>query len=292
MKFQRLGEFTKFILEREKIHKLRLAGAPPPWTKDPILQTYRFTNVHREDDRVTKFIHETWVKDADHPDLWFALYVARVLNRPATLEVLGWPLPWTPNRAAAALFRLVERRASGAKTFTAAYVTTARGRQVETKLDYYMEVFNELWGGRAFFRPTYNDTLASFASRLMTQPGIGGFMAAQVVADIKYYEPLRSAVDLSTFALSGPGSRRGLNWVVGYEREPRSKWKEAEWHSTLLELRGKLVNRGGELDAQNLQNCLCEISKYFKVKYAGGRAKQLFKPSELPYNEVGSVNET
>jgi len=35
-------------------------GERPPWTHDPILRDAYFTNVHREDDRVTRWIAKHW----------------------------------------------------------------------------------------------------------------------------------------------------------------------------------------------------------------------------------------
>src|ERR1700736_146027 len=78
--------FVAFIIERDAIYKRRAAGEPAPWTDDLILRAWSFTNIHREDDRVT-----VWVKlnlrdpHADDPDLWFALAVARFVNWPPTL---------------------------------------------------------------------------------------------------------------------------------------------------------------------------------------------------------------
>src|ERR1044072_865418 len=42
--------------ERENIRKKKAAGLPPPWTENPILQTYRFCNVRRRDDRVSQWL--------------------------------------------------------------------------------------------------------------------------------------------------------------------------------------------------------------------------------------------
>lgn len=47
-----------WIIEREKIRIKKETGEPFPWTEDPILKAYRFCNVRREDDTVTKWIAE------------------------------------------------------------------------------------------------------------------------------------------------------------------------------------------------------------------------------------------
>lgn len=281
--FPRIKEYSRFVNERWEIHRKRLAGLPAPWTKDEILRTYRFTNVRRADDRVTRWIH-TWAQPMwgknNSEDLWFAFYVARVFNKPETLAAIGWPLPWTTTTKNKVYKTLKLRQANDERIFNGAYLVTSSGKRVNSKAEYYMEVFTELWAQRKVVRPFTDDTLQGFSSRLMQQHGIAGFMAGQVVADIKHYEPLLAASDWQTFAMSGPGSRRGLNWVCGYE--PTARWKEAEWHSTLTLLM-QTCEFKLDLDAQDTQNTLCEYSKYCKVKHLGGRAKQLFRPSAVNY---------
>jgi len=45
-----------FIWEREAIRLARENGHSAPWTKDPVLAKYKFTNIHRSDDRVSQWI--------------------------------------------------------------------------------------------------------------------------------------------------------------------------------------------------------------------------------------------
>jgi hypothetical protein len=98
-----------------------------------------------------------------------------------------------------------------------------------------------------------------FHKRLEVFDGMGGFITGQVI------EPLRSAPDWWTYAASGPGSRRGLNLVLG--RPADRRWEEMYWCEAL----GKLQERMRPMfeaagmeppDAQDLQNCLCEFAKY------------------------------
>ena len=49
-----LNRLVYFITEREAIRLKKEAGEPKPWTSDPILQQYRFCNVRRMDDKVSK----------------------------------------------------------------------------------------------------------------------------------------------------------------------------------------------------------------------------------------------
>ena len=289
--FPLLDDFAAFITERWNVHLRRKAGTPPPWTNDQILLKYKFTNVMREDDRGTRWLHEHWLypHQAD-PDLWLAVYLARVFNRISTLEVLPYPMPW--GRRGSAVMRVAQDlKASGVPCFSAAYMIHSRRTPgpYRPKINYYDGIFTTLWGRRALIRPRAGDTLQAFYDRFVGEYSLGSFMAAQCIADLKWVEPLRSAKDWGTFAASGPGSRRGLMRLQGLPVKAGVSTypgTEAAWHDTLLELRKAVLpllpKALRKLDAQNLQNCLCEFSKYAKVA-DGGRPKQLFKKSLEPY---------
>ena len=287
-KFPLLSEFTAFITERWNVHLRRSAGKPAPWTDFQILQKFKFTNVRREDDRVTQWVHAHWLRPyATDPDVWFAMYVARVFNRVTTLDAIGYPVPWSRRRAHV-LTAANSLRTEGEKVFSAAYMIHSMRTPgpYRPKINYYGEIFTTLWDRRAKLRPKGSDTLQAFYERLMQEHGFGSFMAAQVVADVKWVAPLRSASDWGTFAASGPGSRRGLNRLCGYTL--KQAWNEEAWHAVLLILRKtavpKLPKSLRTLDAQNLQNCLCEFDKYRRAVEGTGRPKQLFKPSVDAYH--------
>jgi len=48
--------YWRFAAERHRIYEQRLRGLPAPWTADPVLSAYRFTNVFRAADRVSQFL--------------------------------------------------------------------------------------------------------------------------------------------------------------------------------------------------------------------------------------------
>jgi len=53
-----MNPLVEFAVKREALRKAKEAGGPPPWTIDEILQKYRFCNVRRADDRVSKWLIE------------------------------------------------------------------------------------------------------------------------------------------------------------------------------------------------------------------------------------------
>src|SRR5262249_52911898 len=51
-----LDPYWRFAAERQTIFFRRLRGDPPPWSDDPILQTYKFCNAYRASDRVSQLL--------------------------------------------------------------------------------------------------------------------------------------------------------------------------------------------------------------------------------------------
>lgn len=284
MTFPLFEELLYWIKERQAIHERRAAGKPAPWTNDPILQQYRFCNVRREDDRVTRWLHTNWLRPNEARtlgDLVFATAVARLVNWPDSLAELRFPVPWRPEKFVGILNA---RKTRGEKVFTSAYMIRAiEAKDGETKADYLAKyVLTPLWEQR---KKAPKESLRALHNWLLPFYGMGSFIAAQIVADVKWTPVLRSAPDWAAFAAPGPGSMRGLNRVMG--RDLKAPWDPEEWHTELLRLRKailpKLPRSLRDLDAQNLQNCLCEFDKYTRVKNGEGRPRQNFKPSTEEY---------
>jgi hypothetical protein len=293
-KYPLLDRFIWYLNERWAIHQKRLKGLPPPWTDDAALQKYRFCQVRREDDRVTRWIHENWLRPhADDPDLWHAMCVARTFNLPATLDAIGWSSPWSKRGKRVLETARILQRSGDVRVFTGAYMVNTHGKHGGVLwsdkydcplIEYSKMVFDKLWANGEALRPKRDEQLALVHSRLASQFGFGPFMANQVVADIKYGHVLANAPDWETFAASGPGSLRGLNRVCG--RELNQRWREADWHGALLAVRKvilpQLPRALRSLDAQNIEHGLCEFDKWCRVQ-EGGRPKQTYTVVQSNY---------
>lgn len=273
----RVKELFAFIRERHRIYIRKYAGEPKPWTKDPILQQYRFCNVFRELDTVTEWITNNWrAPHTNDKDLWFAMCVARLVNWPDTLNEIGYPVPWNATKFVKAMHK---RKAAGKKVFSGAYIVSTNGHTMD-KAQYLAErVLTPLWESRKDIRPVEGNDLELLHKILMNFDGMGSFMAAQVVADVKYAIPMLTAPDWWVFAASGPGSRRGLNRVLG--RPVDSPWKEGDWYKNLIVLLAKIKPMMEEeceppMHAQDLQNCLCEFDKYERTRLGEGTPRSKY----------------
>lgn len=268
----------RFIRERHAVYMRKANGEPWPWTQDPILQKYRFCNVYRNLDKQSALIQGHWSRQSQ--DNWFAFCVARLVNWWPTLEAVGYPVPWRPERFKQALH---DRKEAGQKVFTGAYMVRADPHADGSKGAYLADkVLTPIWEARRQLRPRRGDTLDAFHHRLMSMRDMGSFMAAQVVADAKYVDPaLMNASDWLTWAASGPGSRRGLNRVLG--RPVNTAWTEDSWRLLFMELWQRmfpLVQMEGlpDITGQDLQNCLCEWDKYERVRLGEGLPRSLYVP--------------
>jgi hypothetical protein len=271
-----------WIGERERIRIRRANGQPFPWTQDPILREWSFCNVRREDDRTTRWIAENWrIPHADDLDLGFAMVVVRCVNLPEALAELGYPVPWDPEHFLAAMGARKER---GEVCFSPAYNISNGGSGAPKAEHLVQKVFAPLWQPltRKRLRPREDDSLHSFYGRLKEANGLGSFMAAQVVADMKYVSPLKNARDWMTFAAPGPGSKKGLNRVLG--RPVDAPWRDDDtWRAAFRQLREQIMpelerSGLGDLHAQDLQNCLCEMDKYERMRLGEGKPKRRFVP--------------
>jgi hypothetical protein len=273
-----LASLCFWISEREAIRKKHAVGAARPWTTDPILATYKFCNVERERDRATIWITNNWMMpNADHADIWFAAAVARLVNRPDTLQEIGFPIPWNAEH----FVRVLQAREARGESVWADAYRTAIVPNIPRPIR-AANILEQLWQARETLRPRVGDSCGVVHRRLEACDGLGEFLAAQIIADVKYVEPLKHARDWQTFAAAGPGSRRGLNRLLG--RPIESRCLALRWRADLRRLheaiKPELERLGlGDLHAQNLQNICCETDKYLRGQSGNVKGLRRYTPA-------------
>lgn len=263
-----------WICERQSIKMLKDLRSPPPWTNDEILQTYRFCNVRRMDDKVSRWLWAHWYKpNKNHPNMLTAVTLARQLNNPDSLEEIGFPTLWEPGRV---LDILNKRTSQGKKNFSAAYMIT--GTLGGTKAEQIVnKVVDVIYRAQV---PVLTNTMQEMAESLLPYPGFSTFIAGQVTADLRHSVTGRWR-DKSIWAPYGPGSLRGMNRLRG--RQPDSALAKRNW---VLEFRLYLdwfysqIQRT-DLEAIDAQNCLCEFDKYERALWGEGRPKQYYKGASV-----------
>lgn len=271
-----------WVKERDAITKRKDAGKPQPYTNDPILKRFRFCNVRREDDRVTRWIAKEWRNKGDGYT-WHAMIVARYLNWTPTLEYCGYPEPWG-TRVFANRLRELEKK--NARIFTSAYIVSTNGGK-GSKVEHVLRMFGWAWEelGPTFNPPTrkLDLTCQQMYEMLCGINGIGRFMAAQIIADLKYTPLLANAPDWMDFVAPGPGSMRGLNRMLGLPLE--GQWNDTKFQVALSQLRkeaARIHRPIAKLHLQDLQNVLCESDKYMRKLLDEGRPRAYYVPNPEP----------
>lgn len=266
----KIVELIYWIKERESIRRKKEAGKPRPWTTDPNLRDYRYTNVRRNDDPVTKWIYKNWLQPHENnPNVHFAAVVARLFNNTPTLSRLGFPENGYPMNEWGQ--KLLSMKQQGERIFNPAYIVSTNGRAKDKSLYVLEDVLLPIW--EKCRAPKQGETLESYAAHLQQFDGMGSFLSGQVIADLKEIEPLMYAEDWWSWSNPGPGSKRGFNYV--FEKPIDASISPIEWVQGIKKLQDIIFEETGiKQDAQNVQNNLCELSKYTKLLMKTGKPKQ------------------
>jgi hypothetical protein len=274
--------------ERYAILLRRRAGLPRPWTNDPVFKEWKFTCVHREDDRTTTWLREN-VRDpqAENPVGALMSTVAfRWFNRIETgeklLPVLLRPDGWDLGEAAAVLDDQTD------KIFTAAYII--RSDFGERKVDSVARAIENIYADREKIVAEIREhnTLEHACEVLTRYHLMGSFMAYEVVSDLRWTCLLRDAVDIMSWACPGPGAARGLGRAlyddVGRYNYTGGKKQKEEMLDEMRELLEVCQDPTywprsyRKWEMREVEHWLCEYDKLVRARSGEGRPKQRFYP--------------
>lgn len=278
---------VKYIVERESIRRKKEAGEPRPWTKDNILNTYKFTNVHRSDDRTTRKLLELYSKFASEASDEVTLLHCGIYRYFGTWEFahdIGWAGAITKGFFRHLALVAKARLAAGQRVFTGAYVITNGGRS-EPKENVVIGYLERLWFCADLITKAMHEAHSwEVGFRELTKlEGFGGmgFMAKEVLQDYLLCRPAVWCDDRDTWSPMGPGARRGINRLL--VRDVDTRGTEAYFIEALMDVRysvnAALTAGAGSLTAHDVQFCLCEFDKYERVRLGHGRPRSRYTPT-------------
>lgn len=283
----RVDELYFFMKKREALRMKKEQGRPWPWTDDPILQQYKFTNVKRDHDKTTRLFAQMYRDNVPQssPDVYLLnCAIARYFGRWETIHMLGWQNTFSPE-----YIKLTTREMfkAGDKVFTGAYVITNQGVKAP-KIDVVVDVFlSGLWNLRHELVSVAQETDSwhRLSEVMGMLPGFGGtgFMTKEVLLDTMLTEGFwpngRKPADFNFWCPAGPGARRGLNRVFERPLNRRVVPKQAtEELLQLFHLRRDYWPGGWvHLELHDIQFQLCEFDKYERVRHGEGRPRNKYK---------------
>jgi hypothetical protein len=293
--------YWRFAAERLAIYYRRLDGEEAPWTRDPILRTYRFTNTYRASDRVSQYL----IREIQyHPErsqepreIFFRTLLFKIFNRIDTwerLESAHGKLAWTSVNLDAIDETLSHMIDLGCAIYSAAYIMPAPAFGQRRKHSNHLKLIAEMMEDRLPDWARQAPNLNSIYERFLAYPGLGRFLAFQFTIDLNYSSLLNFSE--ADFVVAGPGALDGLSKCFtrtgGRSPEELIRWvagrQSEEFAARGLRFPGLF---GRPLQPIDCQNLFCEISKYARVAHPEvvgianrQRIKQGYKPvgRELP----------
>lgn len=275
--------FLYWIQERHSVYLKKEAGESKPWTNDEILRSYFFTNPYRENDKVTKWFRERIREPLrDSKKVALATVIFRWFNYIPTGEIiLGWLTNWDKEKVQN---RLGEIRDSGGQVFTGAFMINSPGG--EPKLEAICRRIDNVWQDKKrLISGLEKATTLEESHKLLTKyDGLGGFMAYEVVTDLRHTYLLENATDIMTWANPGPGCVRGLYRVAaepiktkGNASSPPLPKDYLERMQKLLELANTRLADLPKFEMREIEHSLCEYDKYERMRLGDGRAKRKYQ---------------
>ena len=306
---ENLLHLHNFIKRRYNIHlKKDVLGKPQPWTKDPVLQEFRFTNIRREHDRESKWLIKNISTNPtlSYEDKLLNSILFRLYNKHQTSELIGMPIhfseyeDWDPES-----YRHLFEEAISADPhrvfFTGAFNTGGLKRALKWYLpkdtpdnSMEMRVMNFV---KYLLNSTMIDDIKVAKSQqevfktLSSCMGIGGFLGYQMFVDMTYIPEFPFSEN--EFTVAGPGCKWGLDYLFddkdGMTYEECIFWVRDNLERLFNEVLGKewdckkifwdLPEEDRCFNVMSLENCFCELSKYIRAKTETGRPRKKYKPT-------------
>lgn len=282
--------YLDFVEERHKVWQRRQRGGAQPWTEDPILGSRKFTNVFRVLDPGSQYLLRMMNEPGIGPaDALARAYLYRMTNRPETWSFLRhrlgrWPLATDMGNTVGDL--LAEYRDTGRQVFSGAYIIMPepgvagvdKARSVAKLAHrYFLPDSDGCITGKFVAEPSMERRFYL----LLDQPGIGPFIAMQVLTDFGYSR-WGADQDEDDFVMAGPGARKGVKEIFGNTKSARDaiNWCQTAVH----QMKGVPVLAGRGPSKMDIQNTLCEFSKYARYMRAASAAKpyQAAHPGSQP----------
>ena len=293
--------YLDFVEERHAIWYKRQTGAPQPWTDDPILAGQKFTNVFRVLDPGSQFVFE--LAHEDPKTTLMRLFLYRFTGRVEAWQALGLTLGypestddlagvlrfWQAYRGPGTKFQRVPWMQAGNpdapkrdnwsypySVFTGAYMISPRTLAHGTdKMEAVIAMTGDMFSGTVWPRFAAARNQADRFNALRQNPGMGDFMAMQILTDWGYTSHSDGDRE-NEFVMAGPGAKRGAALI-----DPSSAtlvtlgWAQRTIHQ--LPDCPLLGTRKPSL--MDVQNTLCEFSKYARYASKAPKHPKKYRPA-------------
>ena len=289
--------YWRFAAERQMIFFNRLENRLP-YTSDPVLSTFKFTNAYRASDRVSQYLIRSVAYSGDQtPDeLFFRIILFKLFNKIETWELLAKNFGEVNYREFNLEYydRILEAALrKGTRIYSAAYIMPSEGPGTHCRKHCsHLRLLKKMMKDSVPTKIAQTRSMRDAFLLLRSYPMIGDFLAFQFVTDLNY--STLTNFDEMEFVVAGPGARDGLRkcFPTVDLRESaeliRLLTDTQEQHFDRLDISFKSL-WGRRLQLIDCQNLFCEVDKYSRrvhpdIKGTSGRTriKQQFVSTKNP----------
>lgn len=274
----KISDFFDWINERHAIWVRRHRGDPKPWTADPVMLDFKFTNVFRELDTGTLELNIMLGEREACPLMIFNCWWYRLFNWYEHAQNLGFVEHYDQLHE-----YMMKLHKSDGRIFTAAHMV--RGVGGERKVFPYLRLSKLVFDDREqLYTRIAGGTLQNAFNVLMSYYLMGDFTSYEVVCDLRWHV-LENAPDILTWGNPGNGARRGLK-RLGLKPTVESMvhlWKIAPqylapWvlpHHSLAKTDG-VPQQWPYFEVREIEHSLCEFDKYVRTQTGLSRPRQRY----------------
>lgn len=272
-----LDTYWKFGAERLAMYLRRFSQPQGPWTDDPILQTYRFTNSYRAADRVSQYlirnVQYAGDRSPDPTEVIFRTLIFKIFNKIETWELIenqAGPISWQSFDLSAVDNVLHRAMTNGSAIYSAAYIMPNPALGSVKKHSNHLKLIDGLIKEGFAAKILAARSLQQLFELLVAVDSFGPFLAFQLAIDLNYSDVL--SFDEDEFVVPGPGALDGISKCFSDLGSltptdvimEMTRIQEAEFVRLELDFPGLFGRRLQPIDCQNL---FCEISKYARVAH-------------------------
>lgn len=285
--------------ERHAMYLRRMSREKGPWTTDPILRQYRFTNTFRVNDRVSQYLIREIQYHPDRSDrpmeIFYRTLLFKIFNNIDTwehLETKLGPLSWSGVDQNTLNDVLSRRSADGGRLYSPAYIMPAPKLGQPRKHTNHLKLLERMMSDELPRRIQGATSLREVYDMIKRYPGVGRFLAFQFTIDLNYSTILSHGEE--DFVVAGPGAVDGIAKCfkgIGRRSPEEIIFEVCEGQAAAFRAEGVQPPRLGwrGLQPVDCQNVFCEVSKYARVAHpelAGvsgrRRIKQVYRQDHRP----------
>lgn len=191
--------YWRFAALRQDVFFNRYENKPYPWSQDPILNQFKFTNAYRASDRVSQYLITNVIYNKDLPkspkEALFRILLFKLFNKIETWELLKdnlGSLTYEEYKFEHYEKVLNAVMSAGKRIYSAAYIMPSASSYFgfERKHSNHLKLVEKIINEDTHEVLMHTKTMQQAFEIIKSFPSIGDFLAYQLLIDINYSEIL------------------------------------------------------------------------------------------------------